>query len=170
MLCPWLSVHENHRTHQTFPMAGPKCLMRDFTNLIRIYKAHRTNVWWIMKVFRELWWLDNQCLKLSQKSCRSSCLESQIINIKLKKRQQKAPGPPPKLSASDRRTCGNFQHCWQLNKSSVIKLGILYIWLFCIFLIQIWFYGFVECSSASNLDNVTSTLLYKLIVEVPMPN
>ena len=39
-----------------------------------------------------------QCLKLSQKSCRSACLESQIINIKLKKNQQKVPGPPPKLS------------------------------------------------------------------------
>ena len=52
-----------------------------------------------------------QCLKLSQKSCRSSCLESQIINLKLKKNQQKVPSPPPKLSASDRRTCGNFQHC-----------------------------------------------------------
>ena len=46
------SVHENHRTCQTFPMARPKCLMRDFTNLNRIHKAHRTNVWWIMKVFR----------------------------------------------------------------------------------------------------------------------
>ena len=45
------SVHENHRTHWTFPMARPKCLMRDFTNLKRIYKAHRTNVWWIMKAF-----------------------------------------------------------------------------------------------------------------------
>ena len=47
-----LSVHEHHRTHRTFPMARPKCLMRDFTNLNRIYKAHQTNVWWIMKVFR----------------------------------------------------------------------------------------------------------------------
>ena len=47
----WLRVHENHRTHPTFPMARPKCLMRDFTNLTRIYKAHRTNVWWTMKVF-----------------------------------------------------------------------------------------------------------------------
>ena len=46
------SVHENHRTHRTFPMARPKCLMRDFTNLNRIYEAHLTNVWWIMKVFR----------------------------------------------------------------------------------------------------------------------
>ena len=57
----------------------------------------------------------HQCWKLSQKSCRSSCLESQIINIKLKKNQQKVPGPPPKLSASDRRTCGNFQHWSPLN-------------------------------------------------------
>ena len=59
-----------------------------------------------------------QCFKLSQKCCRPSCLESQIINIKLKKNQQKVPGPPLKLSASDWRTCGNFQHwvsvgqCW----------------------------------------------------------
>ena len=49
------SVHENHRTCQTFPMAGPKCLMRDFTNLNTIYKAHRTNVWWAMKVFQLHW-------------------------------------------------------------------------------------------------------------------
>ena len=47
----------------------------------------------------------------SKKSCRSSWLESKIINIKLKKNQQKVPGPPPKLSASDWQTCGNFQHC-----------------------------------------------------------
>ena len=48
-----------------------------------------------------------QCLKLSQKSCRSSCFEYQmIINMKLKKNQQKVPGPPQKLPASDRRTCG----------------------------------------------------------------
>ena len=51
-ILPFSSVHENHRTCQTFPMARPKCLMRDFTNLNRIYKAHRTNVWWTMKVFR----------------------------------------------------------------------------------------------------------------------
>ena len=37
------------------------------------------------------------------------------MNIKLKKNQQKVPSPPPKLSASDRRTCGNFQHWrWRL--------------------------------------------------------
>ena len=48
-----------------------------------------------------------QCLKLSQ-NCRSSCIKSQIISIKLKKKN--FPGPPPELSASDLRTCGNFQH------------------------------------------------------------
>ena len=48
----YCSVHENHRTCRTFPMARRKCPMRDFTNLNRIHKAHRTNVWWIMKVFR----------------------------------------------------------------------------------------------------------------------
>ena len=46
------SVYENHRTCRTFPMTSPKCLMRDFTNLNRIYKAPQTNVWWTMKVFR----------------------------------------------------------------------------------------------------------------------
>ena len=33
---PQCSVHENHRTCRTFPMAKPKCLMRDFSNLNRI--------------------------------------------------------------------------------------------------------------------------------------
>ena len=47
--------NENHRTHRTFPMARPKCHMRDFTNLNRIFYAHRTNVWWIMKAFRVHW-------------------------------------------------------------------------------------------------------------------
>ena len=40
------------------------------------------------------WWnqlIANQCLKLSQKSCSSSWLESQIINIKLKKVNKKFP-------------------------------------------------------------------------------
>ena len=45
------SVNKNHRTCRTFPMARPTCLMRDFIILNRIYKAHRTNVWWIMTVF-----------------------------------------------------------------------------------------------------------------------
>ena len=34
----------------TFPMAKPKCLTTDFTNLNGIYKSHQTNVWW--------WWSD----------------------------------------------------------------------------------------------------------------
>ena len=70
-----------------------------------------------------------QCLKLSQKRCRSSCLESQIININLKKNQQKVPGPPPKLSASDRRTCGNFQH-WAQVYSEVLYFFILLYTIF----------------------------------------
>ena len=52
-VAPIFSVHEHRRTCQTFPMARPKCLMRDFTILNRIYKAHRINVWWTMKVFRQ---------------------------------------------------------------------------------------------------------------------
>ena len=46
------SVGEKHQTHQTCLMARPKCLMGDFANLYRIYKAHQTNVWWHIKVFR----------------------------------------------------------------------------------------------------------------------
>ena len=38
-------------THQTFPKARPKCLMGNFTNSYRIYKAHQTDIWWTMKVF-----------------------------------------------------------------------------------------------------------------------
>ena len=50
-----ISVSEKRRTRRTFPMARPKCLMGIFTNLYRIYKAHQTNVWWTMKVFRLHW-------------------------------------------------------------------------------------------------------------------
>ena len=50
-----ISVGEKRRTHRTFPMARPKCLMRDFTNLYRIYRAHQTNVWWTMQVFCLHW-------------------------------------------------------------------------------------------------------------------
>ena len=55
------------------------------------------------------------------KSCRSSSW-MQIINIRLKKNQQKVPGPPPKLSASDRRACGNFQHCQHVKSFSCVAL------------------------------------------------
>ena len=33
------SVHENRRTHRTFPMARPKCLMRDFTNILVVRRS-----------------------------------------------------------------------------------------------------------------------------------
>ena len=51
----------------------------------------------------------DQCLKLSQKSCRSSCLESQIMNMKLKKNQQKFPGR---------------------SSSKVVGLGLVDLWAF----------------------------------------
>ena len=54
-----------------------------------------------------------QCSKLSQESCQSSCLESQIINIELRKIFKKVLGPPPKLSASGRRTGSNLEHCYK---------------------------------------------------------
>ena len=50
-----ISVHENRRTCRTFPMARAKCPMRDLINFNRIYKAHRTIVWWTMTVFRLHW-------------------------------------------------------------------------------------------------------------------
>ena len=76
------------------------------------------NKQWSLRCFEITWCSCDQCWKLSQKSCRSSWLESQIVNIKLKKNQQKVSGPPPKLSASDWRACGNFQHCmWHYCKA-----------------------------------------------------
>ena len=53
---------------------------------------------------------DTPVFKTQQKTCQSSCLESQIINIKLKKIFKKVPDPPPKLSASGRRTGSNLEH------------------------------------------------------------
>ena len=81
----------------------------------------------------------------------SSCLESQIINIKLKKNQQKVPGPSPKLLASDqrtqrslKRTSYSLKHCFSLvgqvadsrpmdeqiiiAQMSFINLGQVHIW------------------------------------------
>ena len=50
-----VSVGKKCRTCQTFPTVKPKYLARDLTNLNRIYKAHQTNEWWTMKVFRSHW-------------------------------------------------------------------------------------------------------------------
>ena len=66
-----------------------------------------------------------QCSKLSQEGCQSFCLESQIINIKLKKFFQKVTGPPPKLSASGRRTGNNLEHC--IKTSSLIHWDLVVI-------------------------------------------
>ena len=76
---PRPSVHENHRTWRTFPMARPICLMRDFTNLIGIYKAHQIKVWWTMKVFFQL-----HCLAMtlhSQSTRKKRVIGRETINI-----------------------------------------------------------------------------------------
>ena len=50
------SVGEKHQAHQTFLMVRSKCLMGDFTNSYRIYKAHQKYVWWTLNVLRlHLW-------------------------------------------------------------------------------------------------------------------
>ena len=56
-------------------------------------------------------YLENKpCSKLNKKSCQSCCLESQIINIKLKKSLKIVPSPPPKLSTSGWWTGSNLEH------------------------------------------------------------
>ena len=65
----YLSAGEKRRTRRTFPMARRKCLMGNFTYLYRIYKAHQTNVWWTMKVFRLHCYL-NQCWPRSMSPTR----------------------------------------------------------------------------------------------------
>ena len=64
-----------------------------------------------------------QCSKLDLKSCQSCCLESQIINIRLKKSLKKVPGPPPKLSASGWRTGNNLEHCHKLSPECCVFVG-----------------------------------------------
>ena len=75
---------------------------------------------WKLLMGRTPWRVLIQCSKLNQKSSQSCCLESQAINIKLKKGFRKVPGPPPKLSALGWRTGGNLKHCtnyvWVMGK------------------------------------------------------
>ena len=66
----YCSVGEKRRTRQTFLMARPKCLMGNFTNSYRIYKAHQTNVWWTMKVFRLHWY----CVASGKQEKVQACL------------------------------------------------------------------------------------------------
>ena len=63
------SSGKKRRTHQTFPMARrprPKWLMKDEKFHRFIYKAHQTNVWWTMKVFRL------HCMSSVREICQSS--------------------------------------------------------------------------------------------------
>ena len=71
----------------------------------------------------------DQCSKLNQNSCQSCCLETQVINIKLKKSFKKVPGPPPKLSALGWRTGSNLEHWTDLRYcSDVFIMDVLVGW------------------------------------------
>ena len=69
-------------------MARPKCLMRDFANLSRIYKAHQTNVWWTMKVFWLHWntilhiiWDTGVSLWITQYMCGFWAVDKYIFQV-----------------------------------------------------------------------------------------
>ena len=64
---------------RTCPMPKPKCLMRGFINLNRIYKAHQTNVWWTMKVFR-LHWIITPTTDRTLSFWMSLCFEKRCCN------------------------------------------------------------------------------------------
>ena len=79
-------------------------------------------------------WHISSVFETQLKSCRSSCLESEIINIKSKKNQQKVPGPPPKLSASrqaDLRKFATLYITWwySLRRVNSLSLSDTYDWL-----------------------------------------
>ena len=107
-------------------MARPKFLMRDYTNLNRIYKAHRTNVWWIMKVFQIhcIWW---------HRSCRCGSTLVQAMACYLTK-----PLPEPML-AYHQMCCvafiweqfhkcpgGRFKNAYELLNLRTLKISMLY--------------------------------------------
>ena len=86
-------------------------------------RAWNLACWRILTAFTTDWIMVS-VWNAPHKSCRSSCLESQIINIKLKKNQQKVPVPPQKLLAS----------AW--TPSELITLWLL-VFIFLIFA-QLW--------------------------------
>ena len=71
-------------------MARAKCPMRDFINFNRVYKAHRTIVWWTTKVFR-LHWIIGHWPKCNQlKKCNSILHET---------KKDSGPPSPPTMNA-----------------------------------------------------------------------
>ena len=100
----WLIMHYQLWFYEQFSSSGPLNLYTLLPSLFACWEMSliyscSTNV------------IIYQCSKLIQKSCQSSCLESQIINIELRKIFKTVPGPPPKLSASGRRTGSNLECC-----------------------------------------------------------
>ena len=65
----------------------------------------------------------SQCLNSVKKSCSSSCLESQIINMKLKEKQQ--------ASKVVGLTCGNFQH-WACQHFMATKIHFAHAMTCCL--------------------------------------
>ena len=70
-----------------FRWLGPN-VWWDFTNLNRIYKVHRTNVWWIMKVFRVHWllgwtqrWVLTQTENLQISVCSNSFCSCSTVPV-----------------------------------------------------------------------------------------
>ena len=109
---------------------------------------------------------DISVFEIHSKSCRSSCLESQIINIKLKKNQQKVPSPQKKLSASDWRTCGIFQH-WDIYIYIYIKCSNVYMLLLFTayppFVIIVWSINLIILSEAK-LDQFTISISLIIVI------
>ena len=92
---PHPSASEKRQIHQTFPMARPKCLMGDFTNLYRIYKAHQTNVWWTMKDFRLHCHPDTTPLPSSSSSHHSLLSAPQLLSTLVTSTLPLPPVPRP---------------------------------------------------------------------------
>ena len=114
-----ISVGKKRRTHRTFPMARPKCLMGDFTNFYGIYKAHQTNVRWTIKVFRLHCSISN--------NLQLNCLFSSLLENKSPKENIKAPchgalcvhGFPSQRASNTERVSMSWRHhvCSFLSKN-----------------------------------------------------
>ena len=136
--CTWLLMHvswSRMQLHRSLHWAMDSwCFF--FLNLVQsCYNVYSKNIYKIPATYR-------QCSKLNQKSCQSCCLESQIINIKLKKSFKKVPSPPPKLPASGWRTGSNLEHWYRSRILFQDGINLAYKqWLLCMlpaFISFIW--------------------------------
>ena len=84
-----LRFHPFLQVSQIFQRRKSDANKQDFENKLNLTCQARSNLKTILHIWSKFGG-PSQCLKLSQKSCRSSCLESQITNIKLKKKSRKS--------------------------------------------------------------------------------